>query len=96
MQQQRIAKGHGRLRFWKNQELGVRDAVEQRGNSEDKTNERAAGAYIEERTVGANGRTHQNKRTEGPDQRWERNEERVTGMNVVAAAGEKMAEFVGQ
>ena len=76
--------------------LGVDDAVDERGNGDEKTDERAGRADVEERARGANGRTDEDKGAERADQRGEGNEERIAGTNVVMAAREKMAEFVSE
>ena len=76
--------------------LGVHDAVDQRGNGDQEANERAGSADVKERACGANGRADEDERAERADQRRKGNEKRIAGMNMVAAAGEKMSEFVGQ
>src|ERR1700726_4877243 len=73
----------------------MKDAVKERGSGEDETDKRAGGANIEEGTSGADGGTHENECAEGADERGEWDEEGITGVNVMVAAGEEMAEFVG-
>ena len=74
----------------------MKDAINQSGNGEDKADERAGSAYVKKRTRGANRRAHEDERAESADERGEGNEERVACMNVMVAAGEEMAEFVGE
>src|SRR5579859_328592 len=77
-------------------EFGVQYAVDERGDGDDETDERAGGADVEERAIGANGRTDENKGAQRADKRWERDEERIAGTDVVMAAGEQVAEFVSE
>ena len=76
--------------------LGVDDTVHERWNGDQEPDERAGRANVKERARGANGRTNEDEGAERADQRREGNEERIAGMNVVVAAGEKMAEFVSE
>jgi len=75
---------------------GMEDAVEQSRNGEDKTYQRTGGTDVEESAGGANGRTDQDKSAKGADEGGERYEEGVGGANVMAPAGEEVAEFVGE
>src|SRR6266568_2090835 len=77
-------------------DLGVENAVDQRGNRENKAYKRAGSAHIEESPGGADRRANQNEGPKRADERGERNEVWVTGANVMMAAGEEMAELVGQ
>src|SRR5579864_6918800 len=77
-------------------EFGVQYAVDERGDGDDKADERAGGADVEERAVGTNGRTDENKGAQRADKRWERDEERIAGTDVMMAAGEEVAEFVSE
>ena len=77
-------------------EFGVEDAVHERGDGDDEADERAGGADIEERAVGANRRTDEDEGAEGADERGERNEEGITGTDMVMAAGAEVAELVGE
>src|SRR6266852_926370 len=77
-------------------EFGVKDAEDERGDRHDEADEGAGGADVEERAGGANGRTDEDERAEGADERRKRNEKGITGANVVMAAGEEVAEFVGE
>lgn len=77
-------------------DFGVQEAEEQSGNGEKKADERAGGADIEEGASGADGRTDHDESTEGADEGREGNEERIAGMDVMVAAGEEVAEFVGE
>jgi hypothetical protein len=74
----------------------VEDAVHERGDGDDEADERAGGADIEERAVGANRRTDEDEGAEGADERGERNEEGITGTDMVMAAGAEVAELVGE
>lgn len=74
----------------------VENAVGERGNGENETGEGARSADIEERAGGSNRGTNENEGAEGADKRGERNEKRIGGPNVMVAASEKMAEFVGE
>ncbi len=74
----------------------MKDAEDERGDRDDKADERAGGADVEERAGGANGRTDEDERAQGADECGEGDEERIAGANVVVAAGEEVAEFVGE
>ena len=74
----------------------MQDAENQRGDGDDETDQRADGADVKQCASGADGRAHQNESAERADQRGKGNEERIAGVNVVMAAGEKMAEFMSQ
>ena len=74
----------------------MNNAVDERGNSYEEAHEWSGGANVKERASVANRGTDEDEGAERADQRGERNEERIAGMNVVVAAGEKMAEFVGE
>lgn len=74
--------------------LGVEHAVDKCRYSENETDERARGADIKQRTVGADRRTNQDKCAKGANQRGKRNEKRIAGADVMMAAGEEVAEFV--
>src|SRR3989442_5514543 len=77
-------------------DLGVENAVDQRGNRENKAHKRAGRAHVEESPAGSNRRANQNEGPKGTDERGERNEVWVTGADVMMAPGEEMAELVGQ
>jgi len=77
-------------------ELGMEDAVEESGNGEDETDERAGSADIKQGAVGEDGGANQDEGAEGAVQVWEGNEKRVGGANMVVTAGEEMAEFMGE
>lgn len=77
-------------------DTGVKHAIEERRDGKDKTDERAGRANVEESAIGADRRTHENERAEGADERREGNEEGITRVDAMAAAGEEMAEFVGK
>ena len=77
-------------------EFGVQDAVDERGDRDEEADERTGGADVEERAVGANGRTDEDEGAQRADERGKRNEERIAGADVMMAAGEEVAEFVGE
>jgi hypothetical protein len=77
-------------------DAGMKYAIDQGRNCKDETRERAGGADVKERARGANLGTYQDKGAEGADEVGEGNEKRVGGADVVVAAGEKMAEFMGE
>src|SRR6266403_1488126 len=77
-------------------ELGMEDAVEEGGNGEDETDERAGSADIKQGAVGEDGGANQDEGSKGAVQVWEGNEKRVGGANMVVTAGEEMAEFMGE
>lgn len=77
-------------------DLGVEETKDERGNGKDKTDQRAGGADVEESASGANGRTHEDEGAKSTDERREGNEERIAGVDAMMAAGEKMAELMGQ
>ena len=85
----------GRIREAGNQ-LGVEDAVDESGNGENETDERAGSADIKQGAVGEDGRANQNEGAEGAVQVGEGNEKRIAGANMMVAASEKMAEFMGE
>lgn len=76
--------------------FSVNKAEEQRRNADEKSDERSRRTDIKESTVGAHWRADENECAEGANQGWEWNEEWITRMNVMVAAGEEMAEFVGE
>lgn len=69
---------------------------DERGNGKDKADEGAGGADVEESAGGANRGAHEDERAKSADERREGNEERIAGVDAVVAAGEKMAELMGQ
>lgn len=77
-------------------EFGMEDAVEESGNGEDETDERAGSADIKQGAVSEDGGADQDESAERAVQIGERNEKGIGSANMVVAAGEKMAEFVGE
>src|SRR5882757_9897224 len=77
-------------------DLCVNDAEDERGYRDDESEERAGCADIEESARGPNRRTNENECAEGADQRREWNEVGIARVNVMMAAGEVVAEFVGE
>jgi hypothetical protein len=76
--------------------LGMEHTVDERGNGENKADERTGSADVKERAGGANRRTNQNESAEGTDERRKRNKKRIAGTNVMMTASENMAEFVSE
>ncbi len=74
----------------------MEDAIDERGDGEDKTDKRAGGADIKKGTVRTNGRAHKDKSAKSADERREGNEKRIAGANVVVAASEKVTELMGE
>jgi hypothetical protein len=75
---------------------GMEYAIDHSGNGKNKTGKRAGGADVKESARGANLRTDEDEGAEGADEVGEGNEKRVGGADVMVAAGEEMAEFVGE
>ena len=66
--------------------FGVQDAIEERGQRHDESDERAGGADIEESARGADGRANENECAESADERRARNKEGIRGANVMMTA----------
>ena len=97
-QQQRHAEGDiglVEIRESRN-EFRMNDSVEKSRNGKDEAHERARSANIKEGAVGANGGANQNESAERADEGRKRKEVRIAGANVMMAAGEEVAEFVGK
>jgi len=77
-------------------EFRMKDSVEKSRDGEDEAHKRARSANIKEGAVGANGGADQNESAERADKGRKRKEVRIGGANVVMAAGEEVAEFVGK
>lgn len=76
---------------------GVEHAVDESWHGEEKADDGAGSTDVKEGAGGANRRTNQNEGAERAEKRRRKwNEERIGGVNVVAAAGKEMAEFVGE
>ena len=75
---------------------GMENAIDERGDGEDKADKGAGGADIKKGTVRTNGRAHEDESTKSADERREGNEERIAGANVVVAASEKVTELMGE
>jgi hypothetical protein len=71
-------------------------AVGQGWDGENESYERAGGADVEECARSADWGTNEDERAKCADEGRKGNEERIAGANVMMAAGEEMAEFVGQ
>lgn len=97
-QQQRSAEGHLYTAHVveAGDNFGVENAVGERGNRQNEPDKRTGSAHVKECANGTNGRTNQNECAEGAHERWEGNEERIAGANVMMAAGEEMAEFMSE
>ena len=74
----------------------MNDSIEEGWDGEDEADEWARSAHIEKRAVGANGGANQDESAERADERRKRKKVRIAGANVVMAAGEEVAEFVGK
>jgi len=74
----------------------VKHAEDERGDGDDEADDRAGCADVEEGAARPDRRANHDESAEGADQRRERDEERVGGMNVVMTAGEVVAEFVDE
>ena len=77
-------------------EFRMNDSVEKSRDGEDEAHKRARSANIKEGAVGANGGADQNESAERANERREGKEVRITGANVMMAAGEEVAEFMGK
>jgi hypothetical protein len=77
-------------------EFCMNDSIDKSRDGEDEAHERARSAHIKEGAVGANGRADQNEGAERAYERRKRKEVRIAGANVMMAAGEEVAEFVGK
>jgi len=77
-------------------EFRMNDSVEKSRNGENEAHERARSANVKEGAVGADGGADQNESAERANERWKRKEVRIAGTNVMMAAGEEVAEFVGK
>lgn len=76
--------------------LGMQNAIDKSGNSEDETDQRSGSADIKQGAIRADGRADQDEGTERAGQVGEGNEKRVGRANVMIAAGKEMSEFVGE
>lgn len=97
-QQQRHAEGDiGLVEICEaRHEFRMNDSVEKSRDGEEEAYERARSAHIKEGAVGANGGANQNESAERANERRKRKEVRIAGADVVMAAGEEVAEFVGK
>ncbi len=77
-------------------EFRMNDSVEKSRDGKDEAHERARSANIKKGAVGANGRADQDESAERANERRKREEVRIAGANVMMAAGEEVAEFVGK
>lgn len=75
-------------------EFSVQDAVEQRGNREEKTHDRSRGANVEKRAIGAHPRTNHDECAKCADKIGEGNEKRIAGVKAMVAAGEEVSQFM--
>jgi hypothetical protein len=76
--------------------LRMKDPVNERWYGECKAYKRARGADIEESAIGANGRADEDEGAKGADEGWEGNEEGIAGADVMITAGKEVAEFVDE
>jgi hypothetical protein len=77
-------------------DFGVEDAEDESRDGNEKTNDRSGCADVEESAGGADGRANEDERAHGADQSWKRNEEGITGVDMVLAASEVVAKFMGE
>src|SRR5262249_19302288 len=96
VQDQRCAENESRVpRISQSRDVfRVDHAINERRNGDQESDDRAGSAYVEKCTIRSNGRADQNERAQCSDQRWEWNEERITGVNVVVTASEVVRKFV--
>ena len=73
----------------------VQNAEDESRDGEDKSDERAGSADIEESTGGFHRGADEDEGAESAGERREGDEERITGMDVMMTAGEEMAKLVG-
>jgi len=77
-------------------EFRMNDSVEKSRNGKDEAHKRARSANIKEGAVGANGGADQNESAERADEGRKWKEVRIAGANVMMAAREEVAEFMGK
>jgi hypothetical protein len=77
-------------------EFRVKDSIKEGGDGKDEPHERTRGANIEKGAVGANRGANQDESAEGANERREGKEIGIAGANVVMAASEEVAEFMGE
>ena len=77
-------------------DFGMENAVGQCGNGKDETHKRAGSADVKEGAGGSNRRANQNKRAKSANEGGKWDEKRIGGANVMMAAGEKVAQFMGE
>ncbi len=76
--------------------FGVEHAVRECGNRQNETHKRAGSTHVKERPRGANRRTNQNECAKCAHERRKGNKERIAGADVMMAAGEEVAELMGE
>src|SRR5260370_28186003 len=76
--------------------FGVEHAVRECGNRQNETHKRAGSTHVKERPRGANRRTNQNECAKCAHERRKGNKERIAGADVRMAAGEEVAELMGE
>jgi hypothetical protein len=74
----------------------MENPVDYSGNGEEKSHQRAGSAYIEKSACCADWRANEDESAEGAIDIWKGNEEGIARPNVMMAAGEKVAQFVGE
>jgi len=74
----------------------MKNSIREGRQGEQKSDERAGSAHIEEGAAGTDGRANEDERAKGADQGRRRNKEGIAGVDVVMAAGEVMPKFVGE
>src|SRR5260370_16563815 len=76
--------------------LGMQDTVNESGNGEDETDERAGSVDSKQGAVRADWRANQNEGAERAGQVGEGNEKRIGRTNMMIAAGKEMSALVGE
>ena len=74
----------------------MEDAVDERRNGKDETDKRARSADIKQSPVGEDGRANHDESAKRAVQVGEGNEEGISRVNMMIAAGKEMAELVGE
>src|SRR5712692_6376788 len=94
--EQGVAKEQGCAGLHSGNDFRVPDADGQRGNCQDEADDRAGEANVKQRAPIANRRTNLDKGAKRADESRRGNEVRIAGLDSMIAAGEPVAELVGQ
>jgi len=76
--------------------FGVKNSIQECGNSENEADERARRADIEQGARGPDWGADEDERSKSANKCGSGNEKRITGANMVMAASEKMAQLMRQ